>query len=287
MLAASGQAAYISEPLNLLHRPGVFRFPVRTWYPYICLENQAEYLPALLETINFRYHLWAEICSLRSLKDVQRMGRDWWIFTRGRLFRQRPLIKDPFAVFSIPWFMQALGCQAVVTVRHPAGFSSSLKRLNWPFDFNHLLEQPLLMQDWLSPWKAEMRAMLAHPDDIIGQASLLWCMVYQIVSEMRKTNPALQVVRHEDLSLEPLQGFENLYRTLGLSFSSRVQRTILSSSSSDNPKEVPRNSIYHVRLDSRENLHNWKRRLSSQEIDRIRALTWDVAASYYPDEDWG
>ena len=42
MLAASGEAAYISEPLNVLHRPGVMSTPVRHWYTYICPENEAE-----------------------------------------------------------------------------------------------------------------------------------------------------------------------------------------------------------------------------------------------------
>jgi LPS sulfotransferase NodH len=39
MLAADACTAYISEPLNVLHRPGVFRPKVKYWYQYICEDN--------------------------------------------------------------------------------------------------------------------------------------------------------------------------------------------------------------------------------------------------------
>ncbi len=284
MLAANPDVAYISEPLNVLHRPGVMRTAVQHWYTYITDENGQTYLPALRETLAYRYHLPAEILSLRSMHDFLRMCRDVGIFTRGGLLHQRPLLKDPFAVFSLPWCAEHLDCEIVVTVRHPAGFASSLKRLNWPFDFGDLLAQPLLMRDHLAPYRSRMEEMPA--DDIIGQASLLWTMIYQSVQEACRRLPAVRVVRHEDLSLDPVGGYRRLYGELGLNFTPRVERSILEASSSENPSEVSRKKVYSVKLDSRANLHNWKRRLSPEEIARIRQLTEEVAREYYPDVEW-
>ena len=143
MLAADAMTAYISEPLNVLHRPGVFRAKVKYWYQYICEENERDYIPAFEELLEFDYHLWDEIRSLRSRRDVLRMGRDFLIFYNGLMRGQRLLIKDPFAVFSAPWFAKHLNSKVVITVRHPAAFASSLKRLNWPFDFQDLLFVPV------------------------------------------------------------------------------------------------------------------------------------------------
>ena len=283
MLAADRGVAYISEPMNVLHRPGVMRASVEYWYTYLTEENGGAYLPALRETLAYRYHLPAELLSLRSGHDFLRMCRDVSIFTRGRLLRLRPLLKDPFAVFSLPWFAKHLGCEIVVTVRHPAGFASSLKRLNWPFDFRDLLAQPLLMQQ-LEPYRSRMAGMPA--DDIIGQASLLWAMVYRSVTSVRVRIPSIRVVRHEDLSLDPAPGFRRLYDDLGLNFTPQVERRILDSSSSENPAELSRKKVHSVKLDSRANLHNWKRRLSPEDIARIRQLTEGVAQEYYPDVDW-
>jgi hypothetical protein len=284
MLAANPQTAYISEPLNVLHRPGVLGAKVANWYTYVSAENEADYLHSFLETLDYRYHLAAEIGSLHSGRDFLRMGRDLSIFLGGRTFHRRPLLKDPFAVFSLVWFTERLSCQIVVTVRHPAGFASSLKRLNWSFDFQDLLSQPLLMRDRLEPYRSRMQAVPA--DDIIGQASLLWAMVYQSVQEACQNMPAVRVVRHEDLSSDPVPGFRRLYDELGLEFTPRVEQQIVESSSSENPAELSHKNVHSVRLDSRANLHNWKRRLSAEEIGRVRRITEEVAHIYYPDVDW-
>lgn len=287
MLAAAPGVAYISEPLNVLHRPGVMRAPVKHWYTYLCRENEAAYLPALRETLSFRYHPWAELRSLRSRKDALRMGRDWSTFWRGRLGRCRPLLKDPFAVFSIPWFIERLGCQVVVTVRHPAAFASSLKRLVWPFDFGDLLAQPLLLRDWLEPYRSEMVAFRDQSQDAVGQAGLLWRMVYTVVAACRERFPQVHIARHEDLSLAPVEGFQALYQAIGLRFTPQADAAVRSASSSDNPVELSKKRTHSVRLDSRASLYNWKRRLSPEEIGRIRSSTGEIAQSFgYTEMDW-
>lgn len=286
ILAAGPETAYISEPLNVLHRPGVMSARTQFWYTYICADNEGVYTPALIETLALRYHLRQEITSLRSFKDIGRMARDARIFFQGRIRRARPLIKDPFAVFSTAWFVRRLNCRAVITIRHPAAFASSLKRLNWPFDFSDLLAQPLLMRDWLEPYRDQMEALLRAPEDVIGQAALLWRMVYSAAAEMQAELPSLLLVRHEDISLEPISGFRGLYKTLDLNFSPEVETAVLISSSSENPAELSRSNVHSVRLDSRTNLGNWKRRLDQAEIRRIRALTEEAAARFYPEVAW-
>ncbi|HJS19050.1 MAG TPA: sulfotransferase, partial [Anaerolineales bacterium] len=161
MLAADSSTAYISEPLNVLHRPGVLRAKVKHWYQYVCEENEAEYLPAFHDLLDFDYHVWDEIRSIRSRRDFLRMGRDFAIFYNGLMRGQRVLMKDPFAVFSMDWFAKRLNCKVVVAVRHPAAFVSSLKRLNWPFDLQDLLDQPLLMRDHLESYRERIESAKA------------------------------------------------------------------------------------------------------------------------------
>lgn len=284
MLAADADTAYISEPLNVLHRPGVYRVPVKHWYTYITEENEAEYLPAFHELLNFQYHLLLEIKSLRSVKDFLRMGRDFRIFFNGSMHGQRALIKDPFAVFSTPWFAKRLNCQVVITARHPGGFVGSLKRLGWNFDFDNFLNQPLFMRDHLESDRAAMESM--PKDDIIGQAALLWKIIYRFVHSTKEAFPQFQVVRHEDLSLDPIGGYQALYKDLGLGFTGHVKDIIQNSSSSENPTKLAKNKTHSVKLDSRANLDNWKKILSPEEISRVRKLTEGVSESFYSDEEW-
>jgi len=283
MLAVSGDIIYISEPLNLHHRPGVLQVPTKYWYTYICEENQSSFFPALQDTIRFRYHLWLEIKSFRSIKDVGRMMRDLGRFSDGRFRGARPLLKDPFAVFSAPWFAHWLGCQVVISVRHPLAFVSSLKRLRWDFDFRDLLAQPLLMRDYLEPFREDM---LAQPGDVIAQGSLLWRMVYGVVDGFRDSHPDFIVVRHEDFSRQPEDEFRDLYASLGLVFSRRIQNTIIKSSQGGNPEELSARRVHAVKLDSQANLTNWQKRLTNDDICRIRHLTSDIASKFYPEESW-
>jgi hypothetical protein len=284
MLAADAGTAYISEPLNVLHRPGVFHVKVNHWYQYICEENEQEYLPAFEALLEFDYHLWDEIRSLRSRRDFLRMGRDFLIFYNALMRGQRPLLKDPFAVFSTPWFARRLNAKVVIAVRHPAAFVSSLKRLNWPFDFQDLLDQPLLMRDHLEPYREEMQSI--QKDDVIGQAALLWKMIYRVVHLARQQNPDFLTVRHEDLSRDPIPGYHALYGALDLEFTPRVEKTILNSSNSENPKELSRKKVHAFKLDSQANVDHWKKRLTPEEIERVRSMTEEISTWFYSDSEW-
>lgn len=284
MLAAEDGVAYISEPMNVLHRPGVMRAPVPHWYTYITAENEDLYLPAMREMLDFNYHLLTELRSLRSRKDALRMVRDFHTFFIGVTHGERPLLKDPFAVFSAPWFAERLDCQVVITVRHPAGFASSLMRLGWAFDFQDLLAQPLLMRDHLEGERAAMEKM--DPGDILGQAALLWKLIYRRVHEMQQAHPEFLVVRHEDLSLDPVASYRDLYAALGLHFTAGAEKTVRTSSSSENPKELARTKHHAVKMDSRASMSSWKKRLTPEEIGRIRAVTGEAAQLFYGPEDW-
>lgn len=286
MLAAHPQVAYISEPLNVWHRLGVMRLPVKHWYSYICSENENHYLPALREMLSFDYHFLEEVKSLKTWKDFLRMGRDWSTFLAGKWFQKQPLLKDPFAVFSSGWFYQRLNCRVIIVIRHPAAVVSSLTRLGWAFDFSDLLEQPFLMRDWLGPFRLEMETLLNQPTDILAQSCLLWRMIYHVAFQIAGTVPACQIIRHEDLALSPVEGYRHLYSYLGLNFTSRVEHIIGTYSNEGNPAELSRRKIHSTKLDSQAALSNWKKRLTSDEITRIRWLTIDVAENFYGPEWW-
>ncbi|HRQ23488.1 MAG TPA: sulfotransferase domain-containing protein, partial [Anaerolineales bacterium] len=130
-------------------------------------------------------------------------------------------------------------------------------------------------------------AMQSMPqDDIIGQGALLWKLIYRFVDSIRNRFPQFYIVRHEDLSRDPIGGFQSLYRSLGLDFTEPVKETIRNSSSSENPKKLAKRKTHSVKLDSRANLDNWKKLLSPEEVDRIRKLTEGVSDRFYSEEEW-
>ncbi|MGH3134044.1 MAG: sulfotransferase [Gaiellaceae bacterium] len=288
MLHASGETAYVAEPLNIWRSPRPLRSQTRGWpgYPYVTAESEDMYLAVLADIVGLRMNVLRELRAARSREDLSGVVSTWAAFLIGRARRRRPLVKEPHALFLAPWLVERLGGHAVITVRHPAAVVSSWKRIGWPVDFGQLLNQPLLVRDWLGSYKTDMTA-LQSSDDLIAQVSLLWTMMYDYVARARGASDALHVVRHEDLSLSPVATFRELYAALGLGFTSRVEKVVRRTSSPRNPKELAIDEPYAVRLDSRANLENWKQRLTPDEVRRIRDITAHVARHYYSEESWG
>lgn len=287
MLEASGSVVHLPEPLNVNHPPGtrVLSVPVHHQFQYICAENEEQFLDAYRDLAGLRYHLLDELRANHAPSALPAVARGLVAALSGRLTGKRALVADPYAAFSCEWLARRLGFHVVVTVRHPAAVVSSHKRLGWGFRAEDLLDQPLLMRDWLEPFRPELERLVGS-DDLIAQAALLWRMVYAAVTQLRGRVPELSVVRHEDLSLDPRRGFERIYDRLGLPFTPAAQRTIARSSDSQNPSEVALDWPHSVQLDSRANLDNWRQRLSRAEIDQVRGSTGDVASSFYTEDDW-
>jgi hypothetical protein len=190
------------------------------------------------------------------------------------------------AFFSAEWLAQAFGFQVVVLIRHPAAFVCSLKRLKWYFPFNDFLRQPLLIDGPLHPFKAEIEAAAHNPPDIIGQAALLWKIIYARAWVYRQEHPDWIFLRHEDISLDPVGKFRFLYEALGLVLTPAVERHIREYSSDSNPKDRPNGTATFLKRDSKENIFGWKKHLRPADIERARRITRDVSALFYSESEW-
>jgi len=286
ILALDPGLTYVNEPLHLGHSRGVLSQPVENWYSYICDDNGAQFENAFQNTIKFKYQLWMAIQHSRNWRSAWNVVRDFPVFLTSRLLKRRALLKDPFAVLSVPWFISTLNAQVVIMVRHPIPFVSSLKRLGWSFNFDHLLNQPLLMRDHLEPFRSEMVHSKQDEQDIVGQGILLWKMIYTLVHLNKTQGYDIQLIRHEYLSQRPLPIFEELFQKLGIIFSQKIEERIIRSTQASNPDEVAVYDEHAVRLNSLANLRNWKKRLTDSEIERIDTDTRDVVKEFYEPGEW-
>ncbi|HSO53721.1 MAG TPA: hypothetical protein VL330_13445, partial [Actinomycetes bacterium] len=107
-------------------------------------------------------------------------------------------------------------------------------------------------------------------------------------ADYRRELPGVEVVRHEDLSADPVPAFRSLYGRLGLPFGPDAERAILAATSAGSGGGAMRWSVSGGgvsktaarRLDSRANLQVWRERLTPEEVARVRELTADVADSF-------
>jgi hypothetical protein len=284
MLGASPEVGYIEEPFSLLHRRGILDVSIPFWFPYISPQNETPYIGPVSSMLDFRYHLGAELKTLRSPRDMGRMVRDWSRFARYRRRRARPLLKDPIAVFSAEWLAERFGSSVVVTIRHPAGFVSSIMRLGWTHPFEHFLRQPLLMRDLLAPFEEEVRTFAEDGRTLLDQAILLWNLIHHVIRGYRDRHPDWTFVRHEDLARDPIERFRTLYRRLGLPSGTSIEAFI--GGHSELPKASSGVSPFDVRRNSQETISVWRTRLTEDQIDRVRTGVQPIAKDFYSEAEW-
>ncbi|GAB4314137.1 MAG: sulfotransferase domain-containing protein [Bacteroidales bacterium] len=276
MLSLNPGIRYIHEPFNI-DEPRVH--PFRYWFEYIHDKTPAE---RQKEVFNFLYGLsfytrkgiQAEIKSINGPRDILRLT--------GNLLSAPftiPLIKDPLAIMSTEWIANKFNARVVIMVRHPAAFVASIKVKKWTHPFDHFTSQPDLMEV-LSPFAAKINefASAKTEQDLIEQGILLWNIIYHRVSELKDSHPKWIYVRHEDLSVNPLEEYQKLYRQLGLKFTNIAKKGIIESTTAIKESRLAR--------DSRKNITTWKSRLTPEEIERIKEGTRKIWSIYYTPEDW-
>ncbi len=110
-------------------------------------------------------------------------------------------------------------------VREPVSFVGSWHRLGWNVHFHELLEQQLLMRDYLGEYADDMRSLIGSTD-WLARTSLLWSATYATVQAQFAQLPNVHVIRYEDLAMEPMSAFAALYDNLDLPWSQKPHEAV-------------------------------------------------------------
>jgi len=248
-------------------------------YMYLEEPTSLNDIPGSLESIKYWFQY---------IKDTdEEMIKDLLTLNQNSLsHKKRALYKDPLAFFSIDTFINRLNADVLISVRHPAAFVSSLKRLGWSHDFNHFLAQDELMESYLYPFRNEIKDFAKNEKDIIDQGILLWNIINLNTLKFKQKYPNIYVVRHEDLSLNPVTEFKKIFEYFGIPFTSKTKQYLVNTTSESNDAEAQNNAEHQLHRDSKANIYNFKDRLTKEEIKRIREGTKSVSHVFYDQEWW-
>ena len=255
-LAGSPDLEYVWEPYNRL---------VRAWphssIPYF-MTGPYDVQPLVDDIATSLVALRSRGRLVGHPESVGREVRRRYRFAAARRAHRTALVKDPLAVLLARHLEERFGFRIVLCLRHPAGFVASCLRLNWDYDFENLLAQPLLMQR-LAPWREEMEATTGRRGPMLHRVTLLWRVVYGALAggDLAPTAPCL--VRYEDAVADPDRTFAGLARDLGVQLPERP-------------------TVDATRADA------WRGQLSADEVDYVRTATQRESAmwSYAGDSGW-
>ncbi len=186
----------------------------------------------------------------------------------------RVVVKDPFAMLSLPTVTRVTGAVAVLLYRHPGAVLASYRRMNWQPDLDEL--RPLL---------AAHRGVygatgpeLPRPGDASFAEAMgsFWAGLYEMALDRVGGGPAPVVVSHEELAGGGVPAAKRLFQHLSLRYGEGTE------------EELRReNALAPGAADSR--LHNldrapstvaglWRSTVDAADVELIEQVTHTVLA---------
>lgn len=127
----------------------------------------------------------------------------------------RVVVKDPFALLSLPAIAEVTGARAVIVVRHPGAVLASYRRMGWSPDLDELdpIARRLL---------GEERA-LSPSGDAATDMGAFWAALHDIALPGIDATGAT-VLFHEDIAAGGAAAARTLFTVLGLTMTAEVER---------------------------------------------------------------
>lgn len=279
IISLSKQYHYVPEFIN--PDGGIYRnMKPFKWFQFINSENFLKFKKYFDELLNFQY-VQSSIRLDKSL--IEKLLNTIHYYQKKYLGYPQALLKEPQSCFSSEFLCNRLDLNVIIIIRHPAAVVNSFKRVGWNVDFSPILEQSTLVKEHLSSYETLMKN---NPkDDVVGNVSILYLIIMDVLTKFINRNPDWIIVKHEELCNDPINEFKKLYKKLGLAFTKKIEKKIYLST---HGKLITpdKNMTFMFTRDSKSLINSWKTQLKREEIKRIRNIVNPIYNNYYDNEEW-
>lgn len=210
-------------------------------------------------------------------------GRSPWAYSRfGRhspsavLPGRRIVVKDPFAMLSLPAVCAATGARAVLVYRHPGAVLVSYRRMGWTPDLDEL-RLSLAEDAWDPALVARVAPVLAGVDegDEVAAATAAWKALHLLALHDAPTDAL--VVAHRDLALGGESATRVLFEALGLEVTPAVRREVSRTEVHRGSSGAgPESGLHALGRAPSEVADSWRARLPVEVIERMDEECRDV-----------
>jgi hypothetical protein len=188
--------------------------------------------------------------------------------------RGRVVAKSIHAQLSIEWLADAFDVDVVLLLRHPANVLASWLELNLKDGRNETLEHSTAVRTrYLDPWG------IGPPGpDPIEQMSWRICLLAAAIEDVSNRHPEWPVRRHEQLCVNPVHEFEQLYGDLRLDWAPSSEEFLRA-------HNAPGSGFVIDRIAS-ELSDSWKTRLDDRHLDTLRRVVGTFPITTWSDRDF-
>ena len=193
---------------------------------------------------------------------LSRYGRRQWA---APLPWTRVVIKDPFALLSLPAVVAATGATPVLVHRHPAAVLASYRRMGWHADLAEV--RPLLTAHRTSHTSGGLPVPTSAPADDVEAIGEFWAALHEIALD--HLPPSTVVVAHEDVAAGGEPAARELFDRLG-------QRWPGAERGHRGGGQGSPSGLHRLHRDPKAVAHGWRTDVRTDDVERIEAATGDV-----------
>jgi hypothetical protein len=195
------------------------------------------------------------------------------------------IVKDPVGCLLTQYLIETFGFSAVIILRHPIPVAESFARLR--ADANEHLASLRSQRAFVEEYLTDEDERLVRPsyDDPRAAAAVMWRVLCRaLVKQSEETG--VPIIRLEDLSVRPVEGFRQLYERFGLPWSQRVERRVLRFTGGTAALPRSRGPVTQFVRDSANITKASIERAPKAARARVLELCDEVAAHWYDPESY-
>ena len=172
------------------------------------------------------------------------------------------VVKDPFALLSVPAIVACTGAVPVVVYRHAGAVLSSFRRMGWTAN---TVEIRQLQGIDIEP---------APPDDVTAMVEM-WTFLHRRVLRWLPSVPDAVLVSHSEVATRGAAGVDQVRMACGLP---ALRRPPGRSSAGPVPAASDDRRLHNFNRQSDEVANGWRERLAAGEVEALENGTADVLA---------
>ena len=215
----------------------------------------------------------------RALRSAYR-GTNPWVYSRyGRrqwaavLPSTRNIIKDPFAMLSLPAVVRATGAATVLVYRHPGAALVSYRRMGWEPDLDELA--PIVVAHNAAHPDGTRVDEQPRPGEVSEPEAMgrFWNALYGMALNDVGRVPGLLVVSHAELAAGGVPAARAIMAAVGLAWSSESAAELQQETGT-----VDATELHNFQRNPSEVAESWRGQLQTGELEVIESITADVRA---------
>ena len=288
-LSIPKEVDYIHEPFNpQCGIPGL-----QKWYPYVRhdlpVDHMQKYHEKIKNIFTYDFSLKSKIPKedpwfRRNLKRV--------IGSRGpfnlRLakvnpFHRHAIIKDPTGNLLTEYLYLSFKVKPVIIIKHPTSFIASLRRVGWWTSPRDISNHSYLAEQYFEDAPELFEKVYENP---ILAAAEYWRVVHKVLLEQAQKYQDWHIIKHEDLSADPVLIFKDLYAKLGLPWSGAVEHKIVAQTQNNASARARKGRVQDFKRNSSEIFRVNRDSLTQEERRAIFEIVQDTASALYSRESF-